>query len=92
MYMQVKTKTRKFRKFRTQIDKNYESKLNNLLDDLYEHVYEVLNWDAVEFAEQARVSLSTIYNLSNRSTRLPRLMTVFKLCQAVGWERKCLSI
>jgi len=61
----------------------YEKYLNKTVDKLFQAAYEDnLTWS--EFADKARVSKQTVYNLGTRKTRFPQLRTVFRLAKAVN--------
>lgn len=65
-------------------DREYEERLDDLVDELFEEAAERWSWS--EFASAAGVADSTVWNLGTRKTRLPYLRTIWKLAKALGWD------
>lgn len=65
-------------------NRQYLHDLNELIDDLYADAFERYDWTWSELATKAGLAYATVVNLGNKTTRLPRLQTVWKLAAAVG--------
>lgn len=59
--------------------------LDKLLDEIYE-ACDDRGWSWTTFAERAKISVSTVYNIGMYRTRYPHASTVFQLAKAVGFK------
>lgn len=63
---------------------SYERKLDQLLDQIFQSISEELTYQ--EIAAKSGLSVSTVWNIDKRVTRLPRLKTVFALARVGGLD------
>lgn len=61
----------------------YERKLNEIVDEIFSHFKD---WTLTEIAKASRLSVSTVWKLEYRYTKLPRFKTVFQLARAAGMD------
>jgi len=69
-----------------QVGREYEAKLQELVDEIYDAASDIWDWSWVDLADQSHLAYNTVYRLGMRITRYPRLMTIFKMASAVGMD------
>lgn len=71
------------------IPKDYLTYLNSMVDDIYGEAAKTWDWETnselAEWANKAGLCPMTIWNLGNNVTKIPQLLTVWKLAKSVGW-------
>jgi len=65
--------------------REYKKALNRIVDDIF-HEADRLGMSNMDLAVASDLCYSTVIRLDLRVTQYPRLDTVYKLCNAVGFE------
>lgn len=68
------------------LEREYQAKLDLLIDDIFELASDNRGWSWVSLAEESCMSYNTVYRLGMRLTKWPRLQTIYKLAAAVGMD------
>lgn len=72
------------------LPKDYVAYLNAMVDDIYEEGAMHWDWETNaelgEWAAHAKLHPMTIWKLGNGETKVPQLLTVWKLAKSVGWS------
>lgn len=68
------------------VNREYEAKLTELVDDIYEAATDVWDFSWFQLANESGLAYNTVYRLGMRITRWPQLQTIFKLARAVGMD------
>lgn len=62
---------------------NYERALDKFLDQIFSH-FQGLTLE--DIAKKSKLSVSTVWKIDTRWTKLPRFKTIFQLARAAGLE------
>ncbi len=79
-------RTRRFIAGKHRTEEEYEEKLQELVDEIYDAASDIWEWSWVDLADRSYLAYNTVYRLGMRTTRYPRLMTIYKLAKAVGMD------
>jgi hypothetical protein len=66
-------------------EREYSKRLREVVD-LIVQIAQIVDWSWTELATESGLCSSTVYNLLNGVTRLPRFKTVLALAYATGTE------
>lgn len=72
------------------LPKEYVNYLNTMVDDIYGEAAKKWDWKTAAelqvWANEAKLHPTTVWNLGTGKTKIPQLLTVWKLARSVGWS------
>ena len=79
-------------KQQVRMEKAYLKQLHSIVDDIFNTATHNLDWTWTRLANEAHVSVVTVFNLGERITKFPRFRTVLALAQAVGMDLQIVNV